>query len=204
MNINEMMNVKTLKKEFNSEFGLTLRVYDGRSFADDEVTLASISKGDVKDAEFSPKKNMKIGNFEDKFQELFGIKVQIAGSDDSYLCNNDYTLAKALEMDEKRIAKKENTKNDDESIKDEIIKVEYRGPIHHYRIYQAKKIKKYSLSDELSNDADIKLIIEKFLTDTWDGCYEPEFTNNSKVPDIFGHWCQLPLTTKGSWNEVLK
>ena len=29
-------------------------------------------------------KNMKVGNLEDKFEEEFGLKVQVAGSDDSY------------------------------------------------------------------------------------------------------------------------
>ena len=48
LNINGRMKVKTLKANFLEEFGLTLRVYDGRSFADPEATLASIRKGDSK------------------------------------------------------------------------------------------------------------------------------------------------------------
>jgi hypothetical protein len=48
LNINGRMKVKTLKSEFKDEFGLTLRVYDGRSFADEDATLASIRKGDSK------------------------------------------------------------------------------------------------------------------------------------------------------------
>ena len=36
-------------------------------------------------------KNMKVGNLEGKFEEEFGLKVQVAGSDDSYLCNNPYS-----------------------------------------------------------------------------------------------------------------
>lgn len=106
LNINGRMKVKTLKSDFKKEFGLTLRVYDGRSFADDEATLASIRKGDSKGGEFSPKRNMKVGNFEDKMMELFGIKTQISGSDDSYLCDNDKTLAGALEADEKLMGKR--------------------------------------------------------------------------------------------------
>ncbi len=46
LNINGRMKVKTLRADFLEEFGLTLRVYDGRSFADDDATLASIRKGD--------------------------------------------------------------------------------------------------------------------------------------------------------------
>ncbi len=56
--------------------------------------------------EFSPKKNTKVGNLENKIMDMFGIKTQVAGSDDSYLCNNDLTLAGALDVDEKKIGKK--------------------------------------------------------------------------------------------------
>ncbi len=77
------MHVNTLKAQFQEEFGLSIRVYDGRSFADESATLASIRKGDCKGGDFSPKKNTKVGNLEDKFMELFGLKTQITGSDDS-------------------------------------------------------------------------------------------------------------------------
>jgi hypothetical protein len=42
LNIDGRMKVKTLKDQFKKEFGLTLRVYDGRKFADGDATLASI------------------------------------------------------------------------------------------------------------------------------------------------------------------
>ena len=108
LNINGRMKVKTLRADFKKEFGLTLRVYDGRSFADDDSTLASIRKGDSKGGEFAPRKNTKVGNLEDKIMEMFGIKTQVAGSDDSYLCNNDLTLTGALESDQKKVSKKES------------------------------------------------------------------------------------------------
>ena len=47
-----------------------------------------------------------MGNLEDRFMADFGIKVQIAGSDDSYLCDNDLTLAAALEEDERKLGGK--------------------------------------------------------------------------------------------------
>ena len=107
LKIDGRMKVKSLKEAFKKEFGLTLRVYDGRGFADDEATLASIrKKDDIKGGEFSPKRNMKIGNFEDKMMDIFGIKTQIAGSDDSYLCDDDKTLAAAQEADEKLMEKR--------------------------------------------------------------------------------------------------
>jgi hypothetical protein len=95
MKIDGRMKVKTLKEEFKKNFGLTLRVYNGNKFADDNATLASIRKNDAKGGEFSPRSNMKIGNFEDKMKELFGIKVQVASVNDEKLCNNDLTLSEA-------------------------------------------------------------------------------------------------------------
>ena len=106
MNINGRVKVKTLKAQFFDEFGLTIRVYDGRSFADDNATLASIRRGESIGGEFSPRKNTKVGNLEDKIKELFGLKTQIAGSDNSYLCDNNITLAKAKEDDDARMARK--------------------------------------------------------------------------------------------------
>ncbi len=116
LNINGRMKVKTLRTDFKKEFGLALRVYDGRSFADDNATLASIRKGDSKGGEFSPKRNTKVGNLEDKILDMFGIKTQVAGSDDSYLCDNDHTLAKALEADEKLMVKREKRSDNADDI----------------------------------------------------------------------------------------
>ncbi len=36
--------VSTLQERFKSEFGLTLRVYDGRSFAEPDATIAQVRK----------------------------------------------------------------------------------------------------------------------------------------------------------------
>ena len=123
--INGRMKVKTLKSDFFKAFGLNIRIYDGRSFADDDATLASIRKGDNKGSEFSPRRNTKIGNLEDKMMELFGLKVQIAGSDDSYLCNDDLTIAGAYEIDQKKMGKdifiQKNT------IKEEVIANSHEG-----------------------------------------------------------------------------
>ncbi len=79
MLIKGKIKVKTLKAEFKKEFGLVLRVYDGRGFANDDSTLATVRKGDKKGGEFSPKKNMKVGNLENKIMECFGIKTQSCG-----------------------------------------------------------------------------------------------------------------------------
>lgn len=116
LNINGRMKVKTLKNNFKKEFGLNIRIYNGREFADENATLASIRKGDSTGGEFSPARNTKVGNLEDNILKLFGLKTQISGSDDSYLCKNDYTLAKALEVDEKLITKR--VKRSDKPVSD--------------------------------------------------------------------------------------
>ena len=108
--ITGQIKVATLKKRFHREFGLTLRVYDGRSFADEDKTIGQIRKKKGS-GELSIKKNMKVGTLEEKIEEEFGIKVQIAGSDDSYLCKNELTLASAHEKDQKRINKKDKHKH---------------------------------------------------------------------------------------------
>ena len=114
--ITGQIKVSTLKKRFHKEFGLTLRVYDGRSFADEDQTIGQIRKkkgsGDL-----SINKNMKVGTLEEKIEEEFGIKVQIAGSDDSYLWKNELTLSSAHEKGQKRINNK-NKKKHQKAIRD--------------------------------------------------------------------------------------
>ena len=107
LSISGQMKVSTLQKGFLKEFGLTLRVYDGREFADPTQTLAQVRKKKGSGKGLSVAKNMKVGNLEDKFEEEFGLKVQVAGSDDSYLCKNELTLNAAQQEDEKKLARKE-------------------------------------------------------------------------------------------------
>jgi len=102
--ITGQMKVKTLQANFKEEFGLTLRLYDGKSFADDSKTIAKIRSKEGS-GDLSVKRNMKVGNFEDKLKEEFGIKSQVAGSGNGYLCDDNLTLAKALEVDAKKVAK---------------------------------------------------------------------------------------------------
>jgi hypothetical protein len=93
--IDGRMKVKTLRKQFKDAFGATLRVYKGNQFADEDATLASIRVGDAKGGELKCAGNLKVGNFENKMKELFGVKVQVANKDDNALANNDITIAAA-------------------------------------------------------------------------------------------------------------
>lgn len=107
ISITGQLKVSTLQSRFLKEFGLTLRIYDGRSFADPDQTLAQVRKKKGSGNDLSVAKNMKVGNLEDKFEAEFGLKVQVAGSDDSYLCDNDLTLNQAQLEDEKKIERKD-------------------------------------------------------------------------------------------------
>ena len=106
------MKVSTLQEGFLKEFGLTLRIYDGRAFADLNETLAQVRKKKGSGKDLSVTKNMKIGNLEDKFEEEFGFKVQVASSDDSYLCDNNHTLNAAMQEDKMKLARKERKNSD--------------------------------------------------------------------------------------------
>ena len=88
-----------------------MRVYDGRSFAEGDATIGQVRKKRGSSS-IDIRRNTKIGNLEDRFMEDFGIKVQIAGSDDSYLCDNDLTLAAALKEDQNKLGRRQTSKAD--------------------------------------------------------------------------------------------
>ena len=91
--------VKTLKANFKKTFGASLRVYKNESckggFADDDATLASLRAESKKGGELVVGGNLKVGNFEKKIAELYGIGVQVANADDTKLADNDITLVAA-------------------------------------------------------------------------------------------------------------
>lgn len=95
--IDGRMKVKTLKANFKKAFGCTLRVYTTKTCkqpADDEATLASLMGG-AKGGEFVVGSNIRVGNFETKVTEMYGIGVQVANAANTKLSNNDITLAAA-------------------------------------------------------------------------------------------------------------
>ena len=91
------MKVKTLKANFKKEFGATLRVYTTgtcKTPADDDATLASLMKG-AKGGELTVGGNLRVGSFETKINELYGIGVQVANPANTKLSDNKITLAAA-------------------------------------------------------------------------------------------------------------
>lgn len=92
MNISGRMTVKRLKEEFKKEFGVSVRVYKGRQFADDSVTLASIrAEGAPAKGEFEVRGNTKVGNVEKQFKDQMGITIQIEDASGA-LADNNVTL----------------------------------------------------------------------------------------------------------------
>ena len=93
------MKVKTLKENYKKNFGGTLRVYKSitckGAMADEGATLASLRAEGKTGGELVVGGNLKVGNFEKKIAEMFGIGVQVATKDDSKLADNDLTLVAA-------------------------------------------------------------------------------------------------------------
>ncbi len=93
------MKVKTLKDNFKKNFGSTLRVYKSATcrgaFADDNATLASIRAEGKAGGELTVGGNLKVGNFEKKVAEMYGIGVQVANSDNTKLADDNVTLVAA-------------------------------------------------------------------------------------------------------------
>lgn len=93
------MKVKSLKENFKKCFGATLRVYKSvtckGAFADDNATLASIRAEGKAGGELVVGGNLKVGSFEKKIADLYGIGVQVATKDDSALADNNITLVAA-------------------------------------------------------------------------------------------------------------
>ena len=100
--IDGRMTVRKLKESFKTEFGGTLRVYNGRELADDAATLASIRKIDnVKVGDYICRASRTVGKFEEEMKEVFGIRVQVASPDDYILALDGITLANLKNIKEK-------------------------------------------------------------------------------------------------------
>ena len=160
LSITGQMKVSTLQEGFLKEFGLTLRVYDGRAFADPTQTLAQVSKKKGSGKDLSVAKNMKVGNLEDKFEEEFGLKVQVAGSDDSYLCDDNLTLNAAQQEDEKKAGRKERKAERQEAAGDAVMNKEGNGQrvLVLTDLYQRIEDAGVSEFDELDGDGQASLI----------------------------------------------
>lgn len=97
--IDGRMKVKKLKELFATEFGGTLRVYNGKKLAEDDATLASIRSNEgAKGGEFTCRASRTVGKFEQEIWDVFGIKVQVATCDDHVLVLDGITLSKVKDI----------------------------------------------------------------------------------------------------------
>jgi hypothetical protein len=111
LSITDQFKVALLQKKFLSEFGLNIRIYDGRSQANPDAILANLGKHKGTGKAVLVTKNTEVGDFEDKFMKEFGLKVEVFGSDDSYLCNKDFALNAAQQADTIKLARKSKIKS---------------------------------------------------------------------------------------------
>lgn len=93
LSVNGRQKVKTLKDAFKKEFGVGIRVYNGKKFADEDATLASIrADGAPGTGDFEVHGKTKVGNVEKQFKEALGISIQIENAAGD-LADNEVSLA---------------------------------------------------------------------------------------------------------------
>ncbi len=92
LKVSGRQKVKSLKEAFKKEFGVSIRVYNGKKFADDDATLASIrAEGASGGGDFEVHGNTKVGNVEKQFKSDLGITIQIENAAGA-LADNNVTL----------------------------------------------------------------------------------------------------------------
>ena len=88
--------VKSVKRDFKKEFGLSIRIYDGRNLANDDDNISDVRKNKGPSKDLTIAKHMYVGRLENEFKKNFGLKVLIFDSFDKYHCDQKISLAEAL------------------------------------------------------------------------------------------------------------
>lgn len=97
--IDGRMKVKTLKENFNKEFGGILHVKHGNKLADDDATLAAIRSNDeAKGGTLTCRASRTVGKFEKELWDVFGIKVNVFTGDDWVAVLDGITLNKIKDI----------------------------------------------------------------------------------------------------------
>lgn len=98
--------VAKFKSMFRDEFKVAVHVYNGKRFAEDSATLASIRNGgDTKKCDLELHGNMKVGNAEKLFKDAFGISIQIEDRT-GRLADNNMTIASLKSVNDVNTADK--------------------------------------------------------------------------------------------------
>ena len=93
--LNEQMKVKTLQRQFKKKYGASLRVYKGMHFADESSLLKDLSETAHPTGRLEVNSKIIVSEFEKKFMDAFGIKVQVANPSNTSLAKNDITVHRA-------------------------------------------------------------------------------------------------------------
>ena len=93
--VTKASSVKSIKSQFSKEFSCNIRIYNGIKFADDKMKISDLSKTDNPGGELELGARSRVENVEKYFKDSFGIKVQIANTDDTKLAGNEMTLTQA-------------------------------------------------------------------------------------------------------------
>lgn len=91
MKVDMRKKVSNFQADFKEAFGVNVRVYKGAQFAPD-VALKELIPDGFRGGDLEVAGNTQVKTIEDKFQDLFGIKIQVETLDGK-LANNDATLA---------------------------------------------------------------------------------------------------------------
>lgn len=89
--LNKKTRVHEFKRAFNERFGSVLRLYVGRSQADDSARLSEI--GLIKEGAFECRGNMQVGTFINRMMEEYGLKVKVYTVDEWVAVLDGLTLA---------------------------------------------------------------------------------------------------------------
>jgi len=96
LRVTKSTSVKSLKRQFKSDFNCSLVVYYGNNaIADDDKKIHEIAHADYKGGNLKLGARSRVGNVEDYFKNSFGVKVQIKNSDATKLASNKMTLTQA-------------------------------------------------------------------------------------------------------------
>ena len=90
LNLTKSTTVAQLKKEFNETFGAVLRIYSGRSQAEETTTLGEL--GLSNEGTFECRSSLTIVRFIERMQNEFGLKVKVYTCDDWVAALDGLTL----------------------------------------------------------------------------------------------------------------
>ena len=93
LNLTKSTTVAQLKKEFNETFGAVLRIYSGRSQAEETTTLGEL--GLSNEGTFECRSSLTVVRFIKRMQNEFGLKVKVYTCDDWVAALDGLTLESA-------------------------------------------------------------------------------------------------------------